>query len=235
MTALYGVEFINGKGHKDNFHHTLKVLDNTCEETDNLWLRWSAIMHDIAKPPTKRFNKKDGWTFHGHEDKGSRMVKPIFKRLKLPLNENMRYVQKLVLLHLRPIVLSKSIVTDSAVRRIIVDAGEDIDDLLTLCKCDITSKNEMKVRKFKQNLQVVKEKVIDVTERDKLRNFQPPITGNHIMSTFVIQDPRDIGNLKKAIREAILEGEITNDLEPCLEYMRKQGEKMGLEFKKQQI
>ncbi len=230
--ALQGVEIIDGKGHKDNFYHTLEVLDNTCRQPTNLWLRWSAIMHDIAKPPTKRFNKKDGWTFHGHEDKGSRMVKPIFKRLKLPLNENMRYVEKLVLLHLRPIVLSKSIVTDSAVRRLIVDAGKDIDDLLTLCKCDITSKNKVKVKKFRQNLDVVKEKVISVTERDKLRNFQPPITGNHIMNTFVIKDPRSIGALKTAVREAILEGEINNDLEPCLQYMKEHGEKLGLELKK---
>ena len=228
LIDLKGIEEVEGQTHKDNFYHTLEVVDNICAKTDNLWLRWAALLHDIGKSPTKKFNKNIGWTFHGHEYVGSKMVKEIFTRLKLPLNDSMKYVQKIVMMSSRPIIIAEEIVTDSAVRRLIYDAGDSIDDLLTLCEADITTKNKRKFEKYHNNFQIVREKIKKVEEKDNIRNFQPPVTGEIIMKHFKIGPCKEVGIIKDEIKNAILDGEIKNNYKSAFNLMKIKGKSLGL-------
>ncbi|MGL3000669.1 CCA tRNA nucleotidyltransferase [Flavobacterium sp. RSSB_23] len=230
LTALNQVEEIEGHTHKNNFYHTLEVVDNICPNTDDVWLRWAALLHDIGKAPTKRFNKKQGWTFHGHEFLGGKMVKKIFERLHMPLNHKMKFVQKMVVMSSRPIVLAQDTVTDSAVRRLVFDAGEDVENLMTLCEADITTKNPNKFKKYHSNFEIVRKKIVEVEARDHVRNFQPPISGEEIMALFNLKPSREIGILKEAVKEAILEGEIQNEYQAAYEFILKKGAKLGLKI-----
>ena len=231
ISALQGVETVDGKGHKDIFFHTMQVLDNVAAESDNMWLRWAALLHDMGKPGVKRYDARQGWTFHGHEARGAHMVKRLFKRLRLPLGEEMRYVEKLVMLHMRPIILAEDIVTDSAVRRLLFEAGDDIDDLMLLCHADITTRNLDKQRRHRENFELVKRKLVELEERDRIRNFQPPVSGEDIMRTFGIGPCREIGTIKDAIKDAILDGSIPNERDAAWQMMLSLGADLGLKLR----